>query len=403
MKKINYYIAVLICTLTSCVEEFEISSDLQADIDITAVLVVEATVTDEFKRQEVRLTKGSTFANDTLIAPEANAMVMILDDLGNQYDFEYLGEGNYRSVNSFAAETGVPYQLKINTQSGNTYESSIVIAPQAANIANMEARPLVTDAGELGVGIFVNSSVPDDNSRFLRYTFEETYKIIAPLWSPFEIEVLGVQPPHEFNVIPRNGEEQRVCYGTQFSNSIIQSATESVSSNSVQDFLLRFISVEDYIISHRYSILVKQLSQTQDAYGFFETLNEQSSSNDIFSTIQPGFIEGNIQSTSNSNQKVIGFFEVVSVSEERLFFNYEDLFPDEALPPYASNCNLGSPPPITPAGTSPLADAIRSNRFVYVRDNTGEIPMGGPYITALRVCGDCRELGSNIVPDFWEE
>ncbi len=125
----------------------------------------------------------------------------------------------------------------------------------------------------------------------------------------------------------------------------------------------------------------------------------------MFTEIQPGFIEGNIARIDNANEKVLGYFEVANVSQERIFFNYEDYFPGEELPPYAISCGfLGAPPTSTPAGTSPLKDLIDSGFSVYVRNNNGEVaPPAGPYLTALRACGDCTVLGSNVVPDFWIE
>ena len=140
-------------------------------------------------------------------------------------------------------------------------------------------------------------------------------------------------------------------------------------------------------------------------FAFYQTLNELSSSNSVFSDVQPGFIGGNIRNVEDSDEKVLGYFEVANQSEDRLFFNYEDFFPDEDLPPYIISCNfLGAPSALRPDGvSSPLLNAIDSGLFVYVADNVGQVEDGGPFLTARRECGDCTALGSNIVPDFWEE
>jgi hypothetical protein len=219
--------------------------------------------------------------------------------------------------------------------------------------------------------------------------------------------VVDPNPPYtldSFDLLPRE-QDERVCYGTQRSNRIIQALDLNRSRNKISRNLVRFISRDNFIISHRYSILVKQLVQSPDAYSFYRTLNVQSGSEGVFTEIQPGFIEGNISNTNNPNEKVLGYFEVANASQERIFFNYEDFFPDEALPPYVISCSfLGAPPIVTPAGTSPLKDAIDSGFFIYVRDNDGEVGQpAGPYLTARRACGDCTVLGSNIVPEFWTE
>ena len=45
-----------------------------------------------------------------------------------------------------------------------------------------------------------------------------------------------------------------------------------------------------------------------------------------------------LQSTTNPDDKVIGYFDVASVTSKRIFFNYIDLFPNESLPPYYTEC-----------------------------------------------------------------
>jgi hypothetical protein len=216
--------------------------------------------------------------------------------------------------------------------------------------------------------------------------------------------VTDPNPPYGFALVPKE-EEKRVCYGTQLSNRIIQSSALNRSGNEINKNLMRFIPRDDFIISHRYSIPVRQLVQSPDAYSFYRTLEEQAGSESVFTEIQPGFIEGNMSNTDNPNEKVLGYFEVANASQERLFFDYTEFFPNDELPPYALSCSfLGAPPIITPAGTSPLKDVIDSGFAVYVRNNNGEVaPPAGPYLTARRACGDCTVLGSNVVPDFWIE
>lgn len=401
MKKFVYIGILIFLALISCVESFDITGEVQKGENIESLLVVEAILTNEAKRQEVLLGRGRSFANDSLQPVTQNAKVSVMDDQGNTFSFSEIEPGRYLSDQSFQALPNRAYKLNIETEQGSTYTSRSVTLPEAASITRIYAERLTNDLGVEGVAIFVDSEVLIGTAPFLRYQYEETYKIIAPLWSPFDMVVTDPNPPYDFGLVQKE-EEQRVCYGTQFSNRIIQPANLKVTGNGINRNLVRFIPNDDYIISHRYSILVKQFSQTPDAHSFYRILNEQAGNESIFSEIQPGFIEGNMESTSNPNEKIIGYFEVVNTDEKRIFFNYEDFFPDEDLPPYAISCEfLGAPQWITPAGDSPLKGAIESGLFVYVANNTNPEPGGGPFLTARRACGDCTVLGSNEVPDFW--
>ena len=62
----------------------------------------------------------------------------------------------------------------------------------------------------------------------------------------------------------------------------------------------------------------------------------------------------------------------------------------------------GSPPP--PKGESNnLTEVISSGKAKFYSRNLKPEQNEGPYNLVLRACGDCTVLGSNIIPDFWEE
>ncbi|MEM9001879.1 MAG: DUF4249 domain-containing protein, partial [Bacteroidota bacterium] len=143
-----------------------------------------------------------------------------------------------------------------------------------------------------------------------------------------------------------------------------------------------------------------------------------SQSDNLFTQIQPGLIEGNIKAAGNSEDIVIGYFEVASVAEQRIFFNYSDFFPDEPLPPFFDNFNCNavfSPPLPNPLRDGPssleecgaqrtLIELLNDEQVEFFLSNAEPPPLcEGPFIVTLRPCGDCTVFGSNIVPDFWVE
>ncbi|NOQ92329.1 MAG: DUF4249 domain-containing protein, partial [Flavobacteriaceae bacterium] len=79
-----------------------------------------------------------------------------------------------------------------------------------------------------------------------------------------------------------------------------------------------------------------------------------------------------------------------------------NLFPGEPLPPYFIDCQLSSVPLNTIAGFSPLAEQLNAGYKYYSINESPEMEEG-PYYTVPAECGNCTALGSNIVPDFWEE
>lgn len=381
----------------SCIEPFDIKT-----ITFESALVVEATITNELKYQELKLSR--TFDLETgEPSNESNANVKVIDNFQNIYSFYETTSGKYVSAEAFSAIEGRVYQLKIVTNDGKSYSSQLTKLTNTSQIDKVYAEK--SEDGN-GVNIFVDSYNSNGNSRYYRFGYEETYKIIASKWAYRDLVVISKYPP-EFDFVPRN-ENKRICYKTINSIGIIQTETNNLVDDRITKFPVRYISTDNYIIAHRYSMLLKQYVQSQEAYTFYKTLNDLSGSESLFSQNQPGFVSGNLYSDDYPNEKVIGFFEVSSVATKRMFFSPEDL--DLIVPyprPYPVSCHLIAPE-LNPRFGNSLFDYLESGEFIfYATNGPGSPPLdpptGGPYIMTESACGDCTTIGTNIKPDFWVE
>lgn len=396
--KISYLALILIIGFytNSCIEPFEIKT-----LSFENALVVEATITDEFKKHEIKLSRTFKLEEFTPLS-ESNAIVKIEDESQNTYDFEEIEPGHYRSLTAFKAQQNVSYKLLILTSNGRSYSSQPTKLTKRAEIDEVYALKSVDNDG---ISIFVDSFNPNGDARYYRYDYEETYKIIVPKWSAYDFEIISDVPPYQVEIVPRT-QEEKTCYNTIYSDGIIQTESNSFNEDRITKFLVRKIQKDDFILSHRYSILVKQYVQSLEAYTFYNILNELSGSGSLFSQNQPGFISGNLFSNEDYSEKVLGFFEVSSVSSKRLFFNPKDIIFSGPL--FIGNCNIRAPKLDDGLGNSPLIEAIKAGTVKYYLDNhesnfTEPIEPGGPYVVVYSECGDCTSLGSNEVPDFWEE
>ena len=61
-------------------------------------------------------------------------------------------------------------------------------------------------------------------------------------------------------------------------------------------------------------------TQNLESYTYHNTLKKITEAGNVLSPTQPGFVVGNITSTTNPKIKTIGFFEVSSVTSKRIFF-----------------------------------------------------------------------------------
>jgi hypothetical protein len=380
----------------SCTEQYALQTT-----DFEDALVVEATITNEFKQQEIKLSRTYRFEEDGPTF-ESGAAVRIVAGDGAEYSF-HESDGKYVSDDAFEAVPGNTYRLQITTSQGKTYNSTTETMTTVNNMEDVVAT-VQTVNGIRGVQINAKSFDPLNTSKYYRYDYAETYKIIAPTWSFFKalrVPASAGEAHDGIAVVPRGPEESKTCFKTELSNDIIQTTTNALSEDRV-DFTVRFISAENPIISHRYSILVRQYIQNLASYTFYKTLKEMSGSGSILSQNQPGFFAGNMRSAADPDEKVIGFFDVSSVSEKRIYFNYADLFPGEFLPPYFADCTIESykfcfSTVDMECRGAILLSAIQTNTLIYY-DDSGEY-----YSMVVPPCGDCRYLGTNEIPPFWQD
>nr|WP_299173591.1 DUF4249 domain-containing protein [uncultured Allomuricauda sp.] len=395
--------SVLLLLLSGCVEEF-----IPETKNFESILVVEATLTNELKQQEIFLSRTRTF-EDILPNKEENADVRVTDDSQNEFVFTETQPGKYVSDVPFEAVSGSSYQLEITTSNGRNYVSSPVLMGQAIEMQDVYAERITNQNNNEGMAIFVDSFDPTGNSRYYRYEYEETYRVIAPDWISSDLEGVPIPPfrlEQDCNVRissePRS-PDKRICYPTDFPNNVIITTTKNFDEDRVQRFPVRFINRDNYIISHRYSVLVRQYVISPEAYDFFQTLQDFSETESVFSDTQPGQLFNNITSIADVDEPVLGYFEVASVNERRIFFNYDDFFPGEALPPYADPCNRVAPPLQDMETDCVLRPLIEAETFLYLQENFEPVNIEGPFIVVPRVCGDCTVLGTNELPEFWIE
>jgi hypothetical protein len=156
------------------------------------------------------------------------------------------------------------------------------------------------------------------------------------------------------------------------------------------------------ILNERYSIIVHQYIQNLESYTYYKTLKSLSTSSSLLSQVQPGFNYGNLKSNDDPDEKIVGYFEVSSISSKRIFFNFRDIFPTYMpFPPFYTECSITE--------LTNCWDGICSGAYIlaltknprpelvyYANSNNMETIL---YTTPA--CGDCTSISSNIRPSFW--
>ena len=384
----------------SCTEPFEIET-----VDYESVLVVESTITDEMKQQIVKLSRTSTLENSDILI-ESNATVYVSTSNGQNYYFNWNEEFEYYvSDEAFSAQPSISYSLKINTADGKNYTSSAVVLPSVVEMDEIYAER-ISDPNQKkdGVQVLVNTTDPTGNSKYFRYEYEETYKIVAPNPTRWYTEIIENNYPYgRYEIkLTRRIPEEEICYSTEMSSGITQASTTEFSENKVFRFPVRYLSKTDSKLRTRYSLLVKQYVQSVEAFTFYKIIKDLGSIQSLLSQGQPGYVAGNMISEADPEEKVLGFFEASSMTSKRIYFNFEDF--EMPRPPYFVDCevimlniyNFGGL-----AGyneNEALYNYITYEHYQVLTGNTR-----GYYRIVQPECSVCTYFSSNVKPDFWED
>ncbi|RZJ73460.1 DUF4249 family protein [Flavobacterium sp.] len=368
-----------------------------------SALIIEASITNELKQHAVKISRayrleesGPTF--------ETGASVYVQDDLGNVIDFEQQ-DTMYVSENAFLPDAARTYSLHISTSDGNSYSSTAEKLTTVTPIGNL-SREIVSMGGVNGVQIRANTFDPTGNSKYYRYEYEEAGRFATPNYFETEV-VVGPDDSDEDNfeeiLLQPRTEQAHVCYRQGKSKSVVLTTTTGLGEDRVVEFPVRTIADTSYIVNDRYSIKVRQYVQSLASYTFYKTLSELSSIGNILSQTQPGFFYGNVRNDDNSEEKVIGFFEVSSVSEAVMAFDYNEVFPNNLPIPWPYECSNRTLNPENWSYPRPLGDAhvIIDLTQAGTMDLSG-FDANGWFIMTSDQCVDCRVTGSNVPPPYWQ-
>lgn len=395
----NIWLYFLFLTLVACTEPFPIET-----ITFDDILVVESSITDEMKRQEVKLSRTISLIDFGQSIVD-NAKVQVEDSNGTIFLFSQDAQTQtYISNIAFQAEQNTKYTLKIKTPDGRDYTSKAVELPPQAPIKQVYAE-FVSEIGKKeGIQIFVDSDNPMNGAQYFRYEYEETYKVRLPSNAKFDWEIVLYDDFTRTGIIeltPRDWTDKEFCYPTFSSKGIIQTSTSDLDENSVVRFPIRFVDKEDPILRDRYSILVKQYVQSLEAHTFYQVLEDLGNVESLLSQGQPGYVQGNIVSDVDSSEKVLGYFGASSVSSKRIYFDHKDFNLD--LPPYFIECEWLVYPEIS---FELLKRKLELENFQIYRFDEGVINDLGPgpiYYIVQSECSECTTFSTHIKPDFWED
>jgi hypothetical protein len=367
-------ILIICAVIVNCKKPFD---PPQAALD-ESVLIIEGVIAVGDNGENIfTLSKLRTLQDKATRIPELKAKVSISSANGNNWVLSESGRGIYTSVLSLP-ENG-SYKLMIQTANGKQYESALekaIITP---------AIDSVTWKQPDGLDLYVHAHDQSNNTRYYRWEYIETFERHS--WIQSELDFVNGQ------VISRPlGDQIYSCWKDDSSKSIIINNTISLSSDVVSYQPLTSIYRSNDKLSVRYSILVKQIGMTKEAYNFWSILKKNTELTGTLFDPQPSKMPSNIRCTNDDTRKVVGYISVAKITEKRIFIR---------------NSAMNVWPSQNEADNCPVISKRPAESIALLKKDTTLAPayfetLSGALVIASRYCVDCRiTKGTNTKPSFW--
>ena len=330
IRSVLAFALVLVLTV-SCVEKLDFVGETTE-----GQLIIYGVFTTVNERQVVNVSRTALSG----LAPRGipNARVTLVSQSGGRSPYSSLGNGEYE-LKGIWATGGNSYALEVVVD-GKVYQSKFEKVPELDAEDKLsfafDSEPFRTEKPEFVFKVFSETRLPDTKDPiYLRWTVEETY-----LWPLAWLRGTGIPPPQPppcfiSDMIEPNRINLFDGSGTSTRNSTFLMGRRSVDNSFQYPF---FVTVTQYSIN-------------REAYNYWEKIKIVISNQGSLFDIPPAPVFGNIFNVKDSEEIVLGYFEVAKTKITRIYTTNADVpfylldpcqfipsTPDDAYPAECRSC-----------------------------------------------------------------
>jgi hypothetical protein len=342
-------------------------------------LVVEGFINNGQDSTYIYLTHTFSLADTGNVTPELHAKLTVEGKDNSSYPLQEWGNGQYGTT-SLALNNSLQYRLHIKTSTGKEYLSDFLDLKTSPPIDSISWKR----TGD-GVQIYANTHDPQNASHYYRWEYQEAWEFHSVYFAYLQWVNMKIEPlnPNPFYT----------CYKYAISTSVLINSTTKLAKDEVYLFPLELIPPNSWMISVRYSMLVKQYVLTPDAYNYWQDLQKNTEQIGSIFSPQPFALTGNIHAVADTSEPVIGYLSAGTLQKVRIWIT-PDKIPNWQLGYYA-DCDLLNIP----------SDSL----YFYLEVQKASVPVSEEVISptvsrwniAAPACVDCTLTGTLTPPPFW--
>jgi hypothetical protein len=387
------YLLVFGAWLWACKEPFE--SPVQSPA--TGYLVVEGVINSGVGETKIILSRTAGLDSREVLF-ETDAVVKVTSETGEVVgNLSEKTDGQY-ITNSLALDASQTYRLNMTTKDGKVYESDLL------NVNNNPPIDSVYWFQDIeGVNISVATHDPTKSTEYYRWEFTETWEDFAEYRSFLDIKVTNAGSQQvSYEAVYRDSTSDQFfdrnmyfCWREQASTQLLVATTAQLSEDKI-DFPLLVISNSTERLKQVFSINVRQMGISKEAYAFYEIMKKNTELTGSIFDGQPAVLYGNIHNISDDKEPVIGYVTISPIQEKRIFIRRTDVEDWR----YFSGCELTEIPNNSNAiRESVINKSLLPTRIVFTN---AIFPNIDAFNVAKPSCVDCRlNGGTNEKPAYW--
>jgi len=370
---------MLVLLLAQCKQEY----DPHVEAKTTGLLVVDGFINSGQGPTTIHVSRSSGL-EDNALKPEYGAQVNVEGQDGSSFSLFDYGNGEYTNP-QITLNDGVQYRLHMRPTDGKEYVSDYSAVKHTPVIDS-----ITWQRENDGVQIYVNTHDDQNSTKYYRWSYSETWEFHSAfvsnldwVWNPVTNRAVDVVNRPDPDAIYK-------CWKTQQSTNIILGSSEKLTQDKIF-FPIRYIEPLGEELGIRYYIELTQYALSHDAYLFYQRIKKNTEQIGTLFDPQPSQLTTNIHCTTDANEEVIGFVEVIDQQQSHIYITNDQVQP--WLPP------------------------VSCSKFTYHNDTATLGPIGSGYLplaplsyfgpkidkfeAAPRECVDCTLRGTNVKPAFW--
>lgn len=305
MNKINILLCiVLLLSMAGCKDPY----DMELRSSDRSLLVVEGFL-NLGATSNFRLSRTISLSEKTQLKPELRAVLTVEGKDNTAAPFAEKGNGSY-TADLVHLQVGKEYRLRIRTADGKEYLSDYVTVKDTPPVDSINWRQ-----DDEGIHVSVSTHDPDNDTRYYRWDFEETWEIRSFFISQYKFT--------GDTVLPRDmaTEDVSKCWKTAPSTTILLGSSAKLVEDVIKESPITTVDRMSEKMAHRYSILVKQYALSKEAYEYLELMKKNTEKLGSIFDPQPSEIRGNIHCVNDPEEPVIGYITASAVQEKRHFIS----------------------------------------------------------------------------------